>query len=330
MKEIKDTYYIKIKPEFLFDEYDVFKSGYTPWVYLALKFKYKYYLDKAPHKTFTVDAKTMANYYATTPATIYEALNELETAGLLIKKQRKYQLVDESVYLTKFRKVDIEEVTKYPKFILFYQNAFDDLLSVLKREILPTGKNKRLIFSLNVYYYLMVSNRHCLLKKVPLLESDLTQTSLEKEIGPDHRVLKVLLGVLNDTGYIKVEPGKIFTLNKKIYNPEKHWFTKPEVSLPVETKPIIQPSPAIQSESKTVPDSFIGFSKYQDGKDICLIYYSKKYKSIMTGRWCEGDGIPRTPEEFDIFNSLRDNGKRSQYYNPESYWDYKRDDNIAA
>jgi hypothetical protein len=33
MKEIKDTYYIKIKPEFLFDEFEVFTSAYTPWVY---------------------------------------------------------------------------------------------------------------------------------------------------------------------------------------------------------------------------------------------------------------------------------------------------------
>jgi hypothetical protein len=324
MKEIKDTYYIKIKPEFLFDDYDVFKSGYTPWVYASIKLKYNYNLDKAPYKTFTVDVNTMADYYATTPVTIYEALKELETAGLLIKKKRKYQLVDESVYLTKFRKVDIEEATKYPDFIQLYRDDYEDLLLQIKREILPIGKYKRLIIKcLKVYYYLMVSNRHCLLKKEPLLESSLTQTSLEKMLGIDHKVLKFLLGVLSDTGYIKVEPGKIFTLNKKIYDPEKHWFTK-EVSEPVETNTIIQPSPASQSEPKTVPDSFIGFSKYQDGKDICLIYYSKKHKSIMAGRWCEGDGIPRTPEEFDIFNNLMNYGKESRYYKPESYWDYKR------
>ncbi|MCX6158719.1 MAG: hypothetical protein NTY74_12145 [Ignavibacteriae bacterium] len=321
----KDDYHVQIKPEFLFDDYDVFKSGYTPWLYVSIKLKYNYNLDKAPYKTFTVDVNTMADYYATTPVTIYEALKELETTGLLIKKKRKYQLVDESVYLTKFRKVDIEEATKYPDFIQLYRDDYKDLLLQIKRVILPTGKNKRLIIKcLKVFYYLMARNRHCLLIKEPLLESSLTQTSLVKLLGGDHKVLKVLLSVLNNTGYIKVKPGKIFTINKEIFDPEKHWFTKPEVCLPVETKPIIQPPLTSQSETEKVPDYFIGFGKCRDGKDISIIYYSKKYKSIMTKRWCAGDGVPQTPEEFDILNNLMNYGKESRHYNPESFWDYKK------
>ncbi len=69
----KENYHVQIKPEFLFDEYEIFDSNYSTWVFLSLKIKYNYFLQHAPNKTFKIEVDGMANYYATSPATIYES-----------------------------------------------------------------------------------------------------------------------------------------------------------------------------------------------------------------------------------------------------------------
>lgn len=333
MKQNKDNYFIKIKPEFLFDEYKVFKSNYTPWVYLAIKQKYNYYLDHAPHKTFTIDKNGLAGYLVTSFQTINTAVNELQKAGLLEMKKRKYRLIDEHEYLRKFRKVDTVIEKKYPEFIKVFSNAYEDLLLDIKKEILPIGSNKRLIVKcLKVYYYLLAYDRHCLLlDKEPILESSQTQTSLETETGIEHRIIKFLLSVLNDRGYIKLENATIYTLNKKTYEPSKHsipklnnYFSEPIVadySVGNKSTPI----DSISISERTVPEQFIGYSKSKDGNSIYVIYYNKQLKCNSIRKWCKSDGIPQTSEEFDIFHDLMNNGKSSQYYKPENYWLYQSD-----
>ena len=335
MKQRDDNYHVPITPEFLFDKYKVFSNNYSPWVYVAVKHNYEYYLQHAPNKLFNIDANSMAAYYATTPATIYDAINELISAGLLERSKRKYRLFDDSEYVRKFGNTEDDSWKKFPKFIKVYQNAYDDLLLSIKKEILPMGTNRRLIVKcLRLYYYLMAFDRHCLLKNEPILEAGLTQTSIERNLGIDHKVVKFLLSVLNDIGYIKLEDGKIFTLNKDLYDPNKYSLKKREgdtdfennwikdferKTVPASSKKDDSPAPM----EEKVPDSFIGYFKSDDGKWISIIYYSKQYKSIMLGGWCYGDGIPRTVEEFNIGNELLQMGKRSQYYNPENYWKYK-------
>jgi len=335
MKQKDDNYHVQIKPEFLFDKYKVFSNNYTPWVYISIKHHYKYYLDYTPNKLFNIDVNPMAANYAATPATIYNAINELESAGLLERNERKFRLIDDSEYERKFGNAEVDGWEKLPDFIKVYQNAYDELLLSIKKEILPIGTNKRLIVKcLKLYFYLMAYDRHCLLNKEPIVESGLSQTSIERKLGVDHKVVKFLLSVLNDRGYIKLEDGKIFTLNKDLYDPNKYLFKKPECeiefekewekdfekeSAPVISKRADSPRPA---EAK-VPDSFIGYFKSDDGKRISIIYYNKKIKSMMLGGWCNGDGIPPTHEEYNNGNELLQMGKRSQYYNPENFRMYK-------
>lgn len=329
----KDNYFIKIKPEFLFDEYNVFESNYTPWVYLAIKQKYNYYLEHAPNKTFTIDKKGLAGYYATSYQTINTAVNELKNAGLLEAIGREYRLIYEQEYLTKFRTIDAVIEKKYPEFIKVYNNDYEDLLLDIKKEILPIGSHERLIIKcLKVYYYLLAYDRHCIvLDKEPILESSLTQTSLETETGIEHRVIKFLLPVLRDIGYINLENRTIYTLNKKTYDPSKHTFQKSEDVCEEEysTEPtanLVYPyeiSHLKTKDGKKVPESFIGYFKTPNGKSIYVIYYSKGAGFITTANWSKGDGIPQTSEEFDIYKDLMMNGKSSQYYNPKNFGIYK-------
>ena len=336
MKQRDDNYHIPIKPEFLFDKYKKFANNYTPWVYVSIKHNYGYYLQHAPKKLFNIDVNSMAANYATTPATIYGAINELVSAGLLERNKRKYRLFDDSVYGGIFDNAeDDEDWNRFPKFIMIRENAYNDLLFSIKREILPMGTNKRLIVKcLKLYFYLMAYDRHCLLKNEPVLKSRLSQTSIERKLGIDHKVVKFLLSVLNDRGYVKLEDGKIFTLNKDIYDPDKYSHKKPEneIAGENESKKVYEsntrPTPSDKTDSPSpavekVPEGFIGYFKSDDGKWISIIHYSKKNKSIMLSGWCHGDGVPPTFEEYNISNELLLMGKRSQYYNPEDYWKYK-------
>ena len=328
----KENYHVQIKPEFLFDEYEIFDSNYSTWVFLSLKIKYNYFLQHAPNKTFKIEVDGMANYYATSPATIYESLKELQEAGLLEKRKSRYRLLDENEYMRKFRKVDITEGKKYPKFMKIYDKAVDDLIFGIKMEIDPTGSNKRLIVKcLKLYFYLMARDRHCLLDNESILKSCLTQTSLEKELGMDHRVIKLLLNVLKSRGYIKIEEGKIFTLNKETYDPGNYTFKKneeesyePEYDVPSVIEKPVQ-STVAQVEAKTVPNAFIGYRKSDDGKVVFIIFYSKRIKAITIRQWCKGDGVRPTFEEYNIGNELFEIGKRSKYYDPENYWLYPED-----
>jgi len=336
MKQRDDNYHIPIKPEFLFDKYKKFTNNYTPWVYISIRHNYEYYLQHAPNKLFNIDVNSMAANYATTPATIYGAINELVSAGLLERNKRKYRLFDDSVYGGIFDNAEDDDWNRFPQFIMIRENAYNDLLFSIKREILPMGTNKRLIVKcLKLYFYLMAYDRHCLLKNEPVLRSGLTQTSIERKLGIDHKVVKFLLSVLNDRGYIKLEDGKIFTLNKDIYDPDKYSHKKPEneIAGENESKKVYesntQPTPSDKTDSPSpavekVPEGFIGYFKSDDGKWISIIHYSKKNKSIMLSGWCHGDGVPPTFEEYNIGNDLLQRGKRSPYYNPEDYWKYKQ------
>jgi len=319
-------YHIHIAPEFLFDQYDIFSYGYTPWVYLELKLKYNYYLNKAPNKTFEVNAKSLASIFATTKQSIYNSLNELVETGFLVKQKREYKLVDEAVCINKYRKVDTDKSTK-PKFIKIYKWLFSDLISDIKREILPIENYRRMIIKcLRLYYYLLMHDGHCIVfDDEPSVQSTLTQTSLEKHIGSDHRVIKFLLNLLSVLGYIKIEDGIIYTLNNRTYNPDAFSYVKKESETAMSEKTVNVKSCEPDDETKKVPERFIGFCKTWDGQFISIIYYTPNKKNICTTTWCKGDGILPTLEESDIAENLRIHGRYSRYYNPKSYWDYDRE-----
>lgn len=327
MNNYKNDYHIHIHPDFLFDEYKAFKSIYTPWVYLALKLKYNFYIQKQPYKTFSIDIKALSAHFATTNATIYETIKELRSSGLLIKDKNKYRIINESSYIELYSNKESNTAnTKAGKFIMINHNDFEQLLRDIKLYIDPLGKYKRLIVKcLKLYYYLMNHDAHFInYKKYPIVESTLNQTMLEKKLGIEHRVIKELLKVLEDRKYIKLDSRKIYTLNPKTYDYDKYPVVESTTEPAVRKKELPKKETNGTEENK-VPDVFIGYKKSDDGKIIFIIYYSIKMKCIAMTAWCQGDGVPPTMEEYDTGNELYTYGKKSKHYNPENYWLYKKD-----
>lgn len=322
-------YHIHISPEFLFDEYEIFRYGYTPWVYLEIKLKYNFYLKNAPNKAFEVNAESLANTFATTKQTIYNSINELVETGFLIKQRRKYILVNEPACINKYKKVDADKCTSL-SFIKMYKWLFSDVISDIKREILPMENYHRLIIKcLRLYYYLLVHDGHCVVfDDEPSVESTLTQTSLSKQLGSDHRVIKFLLNLLSTLGYIKIEDGIIYTLNKRTYDPAVFSYVKKEsetvlVEKSEKSEKTVSDKPV--DENKLVPERFIGYCKTWDGGYISMIYYTPNKKNICTTTWCKGDGVPPTQAESNIAENLKIHGRYSEYFNPESYWNHERE-----
>ena len=88
-KKKKDTHFISIKPELLFDLDKNFKSEFTPWVYLYLKLKFNYYVTKAPQVYYKLDLKEIRYKFNISSDTVYRIITELIEFGLIEKQNGK-------------------------------------------------------------------------------------------------------------------------------------------------------------------------------------------------------------------------------------------------
>lgn len=316
MKTYNEKYHAEIKPDLLFDTNRVFGSSYTPWVYAYLMFEKTYFLQNAPNRMYKICAEDISNYFSIHQATVYDCIEQLENAGLVEKRGVNYKLLSESNYIS----TNSAKLWGNFKFVRVFPNYLNRQLSDIK-EFIPQDKNNRgfLAKVLNVYYYLITCNRHCSLTKEPVVESNKTQSSLSRELKYDHRTIKSVLGILESTGYIKYnDTGKILTINKDLYVEDSNYTI--HTYLP-EQAPVVK-TETTKTEVRTVPKDFIGFTKSQDGKKISLIYFNKDLNERTAFVWCEGDGTPYTREDYEKYTDLMENGKRSVYYDPESFWQY--------
>jgi len=316
MNEHKNDYHTRIKPEFLFDVKDLFKSNYTPWVYVHITILKNPFYKKPSDFAFNLNVNEVADTFSTNPDTIYTCINDLEGVGLIEKQGPKYKLSPDSNYCA--------PIEGYRPYIEIYKNTFNTQLNEFKLK-LPEGKDNRGLLAkvMSVYYYLINSNGHCLLDK-PVVEVCKTQTSLSRELKMDSRTTKKVLSILESTGYIKYSgKNQILTIDKYLYENEQTYplsdiplkqFNKPELTKPAQTV----------SKSK-VPEDFIGFCKSRDGLHVLVIFYDKQSRDIMLENYCDGDGIPPTQEEVGIGNDLISNGKDSVYYDKNSYWTYQKE-----
>jgi hypothetical protein len=285
-----------------------------------------YYLQKTPNRMFKISVEDISNYFGTHPATTYDCIEQLENARLVEKRGVNYKLLPESNYINS----GSEKPWGNFKFVRIFPNYLKRQLGDLK-EYIPQDKNNRGLLAkvLSVYYYLITCNRHCALTKEPVVESDKTQSSLARELKYDHRTIKSVLGILESSGYIKYnDTGKILTIDKDLYVEEPRVIeysnypvqTEQKVYTTVQT-PVVK-TETTNVEGRKVPKEFVGFTKSDDGGKILLIYWDKVLNERTTMIWCEGDGTPYTQEDYIKFTDLRENGKRSVYYDPESYWSY--------
>jgi|GEM_PF-1855084 len=325
MNKYSDEYFIKIKPELLFDTNKIFKSNYTPWVYVNLRFKYNVMLQKAPNNMYPIDVEGLSNILEVPDKTIYACLEDLRNANLIEKKGTSWKLLPDSNYVTESKN------SNFPKsFVMVYRNYYFKLLNTV-REYVPIDKKTRgyLPKVMSVYYYLITCNKHCLLT-TPVVESNKTQTSLSRELPYDYPIIKNILSLLQYTGYIKYnEENKILTIDKNLYvenlnntedtdNIEPDYYNNYQESqyAPAKAEPF-------KVDEPQVPRGFIGFSKSDDGSKIMCIYYGSNIKERTLFVYCDGDGTPFTGDDYERYTDLIQNGKSSIYYDPNSYWKYQ-------
>lgn len=316
MTTYKDDYHTRIKPEFLFDVNDVFKSNYTPWVYVYIKILKNPFYKKPSDFTFNLNVNEIADLFDTNPDTIYTCINDLERVRMIEKQGPKYKLFPDTNYCA--------SIEGYRPYIEIYRDTFHTQLREFKFKV-PEDKDNRGLLAkvIKVYYYLINANGHCLLDK-PVVESFKTQSSLSRELKMDSRTTKRVLAILESTGYIKYnDKNSILTIDKDLYV-EKPEVPKTEVCY-TQSYLSTQVKPAQINNKPKVPENFIGFFKSKDGLLVYVIFYEKQSRDIMWELYCEGDGIPSTREEIDIENDLVANGKNSVYYNKNRYWTYLKE-----
>ncbi|MFA5010556.1 MAG: hypothetical protein WC644_01260 [Ignavibacteria bacterium] len=198
-------HFIKITPEFLFDEYDVFISEYTPWVYLSLKFRFNYFLQHAPDKRFKIPTEDITSFFGINSSTVSRAVKELTQKGFLEKTGKLYKIKDEVLYKTKYKPEYGEAfTTKYPDFIKVYFEHLDRMIYRVRDYIPAKYKSNKFILKIfETYYYLISKNRHFLLDR-EMVASEECINSIHKALNYDNRTVKDILSVLENSSYIKL------------------------------------------------------------------------------------------------------------------------------
>ncbi len=208
----KDEFRIHIEPQFLFETF--FNSEYVTWLYVYLKLKNHYSLQKTPLKYYNIKIDEIISFFKVDPATIYRAIRELVRIGLLEKKPKSraiYRIKDEkdiNYFTDEPDDLSVESV-EYPEFLQIHGNAFMRLVKDLQDTSSSVPKLLRL------YFFLMTTNKHTK-DFVPELQSPESVYSIGKALRQDARTVKPLLETLESTGYIKLNGRKIITI-RNIY-----------------------------------------------------------------------------------------------------------------
>lgn len=247
MTNRSNDYFVKINPHFLFDTFEIFKSYFTPWVYLYLKLEKNFLITKPIHNEFKIINKDLCEFFMVDRSTIYRSIQELIKYKLLEKTGSKYKISDEDHFINRLKldnqakhdeqlvlnekalnfpdenlkdggQTGYKLLEKLPEFIMIYQNEFLKLRSEVPTADVSLKKYPRSIIKIiEIYYFLTSSNRHCLLEDIDILECDETQTSISRKLKHDNRFTNVMLHVLYKLDYIELyEVGRMATIKKKI------------------------------------------------------------------------------------------------------------------
>jgi len=245
-------HFVKIVPEFLFDEYGVFISEYTPWVYLLLKFRFNYFLQHAPEKRFKIPTEDITSFFGIDTSTVSRAVKELAQKGFLEKFGKLYKIKDEALYKTKFGENEEACTTKYPEFIKVYFEHLDRMRYRVREYIPEKYKSKKFILKLfETVYYLKTKNRHCLLEDKMVASEECTN-SICKALNYDNRTVKDILTVLENSGYIKLGTDIKITTIDICFKPKKDIDNEPYI--PKAEEENFWPKENIQQKQELQPE----------------------------------------------------------------------------
>jgi len=207
MKIRADKCHVEMKPDFLFDNHNKFKSVYTSWVYICIYLSDVKTVKYNPNNYFKTDTTLICELLDTVPSTISRAKKQLAEYGLIETMGHSIRVKHdkcESLF---------ENVEGLQKYIKVNNNFLLDFLPSLKNAMPNTSKKeKTLVKVLQVYHYLIAKNRHHLIN-APIVESKETSESISAFLHHDENYVKKYLRILKTIGQIKInDDGKIYTL----------------------------------------------------------------------------------------------------------------------
>ncbi len=111
MKLRANNCHVEMKPDFLFDIHNKFKSFYSPWVYICIYLSDVNTVMNKPDNFFKTDTNLICKLLDTDPSTVSRAKDQLADFGLIEMKGHKIKV--------NHNKCDslFEEVEGFKKFI---------------------------------------------------------------------------------------------------------------------------------------------------------------------------------------------------------------------
>jgi hypothetical protein len=221
MNEKSDKYHIKIPVDFLIGATKEFKSKYTKWVYVFLKLKFNFYIQKKPNTFYKIDVNEIGQLFRINKATVFDCFNELKQYGLLEKNGRGSYKINQEEALLKFEKTT-------EAFIKIYNNWFMDFCN--------KGNNT---VDADVYFFLTNENRHHLtdekLKKVSV-----SQSKICRNLKIDTRTYKRCKEKLLDSNYLFENENVLYTVkqftgyDKSVIEQSNYIFHPEEINQTIE------------------------------------------------------------------------------------------------
>lgn len=203
MSKKKNKYHIRISTRFLLFTKIENTSEYFKWIYIYIKLKYNYYIQKKPNESFELDVDEMSEFFNIHRVTVFKCLKQLTEYGLLTKEERgKYKIICEKQFINNHK--SNEDANSKDHFLKIYNNVYMDLWQ--------SGVNAK---EAELYFYLVNENRHHLENK-KWLEVTVSQNQACKHLKIDHRTYKGFVKHLITIGYLnRNDKKKLFTLSPK-------------------------------------------------------------------------------------------------------------------
>lgn len=296
MKIRKDTYHIKICPEFLFDG-SRFKSKYAVWLYILLKLDNNYYLQNNIHKPIDMNITQAAFRLEINESSVHRALNELIDGGYLQRtKKGEYFIEDEYKVLQE----DYETLSK--KFVKVYNNF---ILSYFRNY----AKN---VNALKIYYYLFYDNK---IGKQDIEIDDVifSRNKIAKELKMGVKTVRDSISYLWDKGLLNKDSEGYYSLKNQNY------MNNAKI-IPAEIIPESKQNSSNVVEAKK-PKNWVGNYVSKDGKRIADLIYIEQFKDTgnCLGNWRDYAGAPLTPEQYLKQENLKLYG-RPKYQSNNFAW----------
>ncbi len=287
MEKKSNDYFVQIEQDFLFDKEKIYKSRFTPWIYLYLKLEYNIFIHKQTSKYVRLKANDIKELFGIDKSTVYACIDELGKDGLLSKSKRdSYKVFSEKNRYSRKEK---------SKFIKVFKNQFIELFEI--------GGS---VLEALIYYYMIQHNRHYAFER-ELLECEITQTQLVKILHKDSRDVKKALQFLINAGFIKKNENQnnLYTryFNKNFRKTEKGESKMKKIELAPNGENLSEYINYLVNCGTKLEK--VGWFKTYSGKNEIQVLNIPGFGNVVNSAdFIESDEIPPTEQEWAICLAL--------------------------